>query len=65
MPEETRTRLAIGVLPAVFLKVLSGERSFSPEETAVLAAMRRSHSDLTNASVDEIAEHVRPRCTRW
>ena len=59
MPKETGTRLAIGVLPAVLLKVLAGERSFSPEETAVLEAMRRSHNDLGNASVDEIAGHVR------
>lgn len=59
MPEETGTRLAIGVLPAVFLNVLAGERSFSPEETAVLAAMRRSLSDLTHAPIDEIAKHVR------
>lgn len=59
MPEEARTRVAIGVLPAVLLKVLAGERSFSPEETTVLAAIRRSNSDLTNASVDEVAKHVR------
>ena len=59
MRKEAQTRVAIGVLPAVLLKVLSGERSFSPEETTVLAAIRRSNSDLANASVDEIAEHVR------
>ena len=28
-------------------------------ETAVLVAVRRSNIDLANASVDEIAEHVR------
>ena len=59
MSKEAQTRVAIGVLPAVLLKVLAGERSFSPEESIVLAAIRRSNSDLTNASVDQIAEHVR------
>lgn len=59
MSKGTEARLAIGVLPAVFLKLLAGERSFSVEETTVLAAMKRFNSDLANASVDEIAERVR------
>ena len=55
----TRTRLTIGILPAVLLKLLGGEVSFSNEEAMVLAAIRRSNNDLANASVEEIAEHVR------
>lgn len=59
MSKETGARLAIGALPAVFLKLLAGERSFSAKETTVLAAMKRFNSDLANASVDEIAQQVR------
>ena len=47
------------MLPAAFLKVLGDGRSFSAEETFVLAAMRRASRDLEDAPVDEIAEHGR------
>ena len=39
MPSGPGTRLTIGILPAVLLKLLAGERSFSDDETIVLAAM--------------------------
>ena len=59
MARDSTTRLAIGILPAVFLKVLGGGLSFTNEETDVLAAMRRSSRQLEDASVDEMAEYVR------
>ena len=59
MPKDVGVRLAIGIVPAVLLKTLGGEGSFSAEETVVLAAMRRSSGDLANASAAEIGEHVR------
>lgn len=58
MASDAGTRVMIGILPAVVLKVVGGERSFTTEEATVLAAMRRSNSDLANASADEIADHI-------
>ena len=46
-------------MPAAILKLLGGERAFSTEEAMVLSAIRRSSSDLADATVDELAEHVR------
>ena len=59
MRSGTETRLTIGILPAVLLKLLGDEASFSNEEAMVLAAIRRSNNDLADASVEEVAEHVR------
>ena len=52
------TRLGIGIVPAVLLKVLGGAGSFSDEEEMVLEAIRRSSNTLSDASVAEIAAHV-------
>ena len=52
------TRLGIGIVPAVLLKVLGGARFFSNEEEMVLEAMRRSSNTLSDASVAEMAAHI-------
>ena len=51
-------RVGISVVPAVLLKALGGERTFSDEEAMVLEAIRRSSGALADASVAEIAAHV-------
>ena len=52
------TRVGIGVVPAVLLKMLGGDGSFSVEEGVVLEAIRRSSGVLADARVAEIAAHV-------
>lgn len=52
------TRLGIGIVPAVLLKVFGGIGSFSDEEEMVLQAIRRSSNALYDASVAEIAAHI-------
>ena len=59
MPSDAGIRVMIGMLPAVVLKVVGGERSFSAEEATVLEAIKRSNSDVANASVDETADYIR------
>ena len=52
------TRLGIGIVPAVLLKVLGGAGSFSDEEEMVLEAIRRSSNPLSDASVAEMSAHI-------
>ena len=60
-------RVYIGIVPAVFLKLLDlsasqaglKNQTFTPDEMMVIDAIRRSDNDLAEAEIKEISAHLR------
>ena len=52
-------RAYIGIVPAVFLKLLGQKaHAFTPDEMMVIDAIRRSDNDLAGAGIEEISAHL-------
>ncbi len=54
-------RVLIWIVPAVLLKLIDKQINsftFTSDELMVIDAIRRSDNDLTNASIEEVAEHM-------
>ena len=52
-------RIYIGIVPAVFLKLLDQKiQVFTPKEMMVIEAIKRSDNDLKDASIEEISSYL-------